>query len=80
MEWDRRTKKAFDSIDKDKDGFIDVEELRNELSDSCAEFVEEILKEADKDGDGKVDYEEFSQLLRSQSKGKRGDHSRKRGK
>jgi len=68
-QWNRRTQQAFDSLDRDKDGFIDADELRGEFGDS--EHLEDILNEADKDGNGKIDYEEFCILLRTKSATKR---------
>jgi len=80
--WNERTRQAFDKLDKNKDGFIDVNELKDELqgdplkdsqssadsaSDLHLEDVEEILREADKDGNGMIDYQEFCQLLRTRS-------------
>mmetsp|Transcript_1630 Transcript_1630/g.2696 ORF Transcript_1630/g.2696 Transcript_1630/m.2696 type:complete len:531 (-) Transcript_1630:243-1835(-) len=78
--WRMKTKQAFDSLDKDKDGFIDVSEIRDELlndslssslhsSGSLDKQLEEELKEVDIDGNGKIDYAEFCQLLRSRSSG-----------
>jgi len=77
-EWLKRCRIAFDSMDRDKDGFIDVDELRGELGreldNPSSLSVEEILQEADNDGNGKIDYEEFCMLLKSKSQFQRKKH------
>ncbi|KAI4373924.1 hypothetical protein MLD38_011982 [Melastoma candidum] len=62
-------KEAFKVFDKDQNGFISPNELRQvminlgeKLTD---EEVEQMIKEADLDGDGLVNYEEFVQMMRT---------------
>lgn len=60
--WQKRTRIAFDSIDKDGNGFITAEELRLELGGG--DELEVLIEEVDKNGDGMIDYQEFCELLR----------------
>lgn len=60
--WQKRTRIAFDSIDKDGNGFITAEELRVELGGG--DELEVLIEEVDKNGDGMIDYQEFCELLR----------------
>lgn len=53
---------AFEKWDKNKDGFISREELKqvlNEVEDTSDEEIEEILTCADIDGDNRINVEEF---------------------
>lgn len=45
-----------------EDGYVDAQELRNQLGASVD--VEALIKQADKNGDGKIDYNEFCDILR----------------
>eukprot|EP00761_Pharyngomonas_kirbyi_P003511 gb/GECH01003515.1/.p1 GENE.gb/GECH01003515.1/~~gb/GECH01003515.1/.p1 ORF type:complete len:152 (+),score=58.33 gb/GECH01003515.1/:1-456(+) len=63
-------REAFRMFDKNKDGFISEEELKQvmraigeELSD---EQITEMIKEADSNGDGQIDFDEFLRMMRSQ--------------
>lgn len=53
---------SFATFDKNADGFITAEELRDTLGHSAN--VEDLIKQADRNGDGKIDYSEFCDLLR----------------
>lgn len=53
---------SFAHFDKNADGFITADELRETLGHSAN--VEDLIKQADKKGNGKIDYEEFCDLLR----------------
>jgi len=59
---------AFKVFDKDRNGKITAEELRDILGNDPAfqhnlEFYEGMIKEADLNGDGEIDYEEFVSLM-----------------
>ncbi|OMJ88622.1 hypothetical protein SteCoe_9402 [Stentor coeruleus] len=57
---------AFKILDQDKSGAIEVEELRQWITDdgsTSVRLVEEIIKKVDKNEDGKIDQEEFESLL-----------------
>jgi len=58
---------TFGVFDKNRDGFIDVEELGQVLADEgevlTEEEVEEMMKMADTDEDGKLDEEEYSEFM-----------------
>ncbi|CAA7399175.1 unnamed protein product [Spirodela intermedia] len=58
---------AFKVFDKDQDGYISADELRNvmvslgeKLTD---EEVEQMIREADVDGDGQVNFDEFVRIM-----------------
>ena len=58
--------KAFQLLDQDHSGTIEVGELRAWLTDdntTTEALVKEILSAVDKNGDGKIDMEEFESLL-----------------
>mmetsp|Transcript_6767 Transcript_6767/g.11183 ORF Transcript_6767/g.11183 Transcript_6767/m.11183 type:complete len:293 (+) Transcript_6767:148-1026(+) len=64
---DKEVRKAFDSFDLDKNGFIGVGELRTiytaigeEVTD---QELDEMIKMVDTDGDGQCDYQEFSKMI-----------------
>lgn len=52
---------AFQTIDKNKDGFLTFNELKYALmyknEDVDVKQVEDFIQEADTNGDGKIDYE-----------------------
>ncbi|CAD7704063.1 unnamed protein product [Ostreobium quekettii] len=53
---------SFAHFDKNADGFITADELRETLGHGAN--VEGLIKQADRNGDGKIDYMEFCDLLR----------------
>ena len=66
-------KAAFDSVDTDHSGQIDVQELEKIMSQVATDIgneppskedVEEILKHLDTDKSGKIDFNEFKILIR----------------
>eukprot|EP00091_Calanus_sinicus_P004445 TRINITY_DN14766_c0_g1_i1.p1 TRINITY_DN14766_c0_g1~~TRINITY_DN14766_c0_g1_i1.p1 ORF type:complete len:114 (-),score=42.78 TRINITY_DN14766_c0_g1_i1:79-420(-) len=60
-------KEAFMIFDRDKNGYIDMKELKqvaNMLGATLTkEEVEEFMNEADVDGNGKLDYDEFVKMM-----------------
>ncbi|XP_051129430.1 calcium-dependent protein kinase 1-like isoform X2 [Andrographis paniculata] len=59
--------KAFEYFDKDKSGYITMEELEHALKEynmGDANTIKEILAEVDTDNDGKINYEEFVAMMR----------------
>ena len=66
-------KVAFDSVDTDRSGQIDQEELEKVMAQisqdmgaepPSKEDVKEVLEHLDTDHSGKIDFEEFSQLIK----------------
>ena len=66
-------KVAFDSVDTDRSGQIDQEELEkvmDQISQDMGaeppskEDVKEVLEHLDTDHSGKIDFQEFSQLIK----------------
>jgi len=57
----------FNKIDKNKDGFIDREELRKMLMQTSDQFtdkhVDSLISAADVNLDGKIDFEEFCKVV-----------------
>ena len=57
-------KKVFDSFDKDKSGFIDIDELKNvskELGKPLdAAELDDCMKDLDLNKDNKISFDEFS--------------------
>lgn len=66
---DEEIKEAFAVFDKDLDGFITAEEMREVLanfeSSITIEEIEEMIKEFDMDGDAMLSFEEFTNLMRT---------------
>ena len=60
----------FRIFDKDGDGFITADEIKQEMGNHGDIFTEEqvqqMMKGADSNGDGKIDYEEFVKLMHMQ--------------
>ena len=70
---DEELRAAFDAIDTDKSGDIDLDELRTAIraikttSDEAA--VQQMLALADEDGSGAIDFEEFKELMSLRRRG-----------
>lgn len=64
---------VFDFFDRDGNGRISVEELRQALKSGglddnvSLEIVDEVLKEVDTDGDGQIDFSEFIHMMQNVS-------------
>ncbi|PNJ88465.1 parvalbumin-like EF-hand-containing protein [Pongo pygmaeus] len=72
---DAAIREAFQSLDKDKSGFIEWNEIKYILSiipssgptaPLTDEEAEAMIQAADTDGDGRIDYEEFSELIKKE--------------
>ncbi|KAM0847193.1 hypothetical protein ACQ4PT_055183 [Festuca glaucescens] len=66
---DEHLRRAFLFFDKDGNGYIEPDELREALKDEGAadgmEVVNDILQEVDTDKDGKISYEEFVAMMKT---------------
>jgi Ca2+-binding EF-hand superfamily protein len=67
---EKRLKAAFKMFDKDRDGYIDANNLKKVLAsfgDSNKEMDDyinnKIIKEFDRDGDGKISYQDFKAMM-----------------
>ena len=60
-----KIKDAFRVFDKDGDGNIDEDELKQALESSDSNMLKEMIKECDADGDGKIDFAEFASMMTS---------------
>ncbi|KAJ3385277.1 hypothetical protein HDU84_002381 [Entophlyctis sp. JEL0112] len=60
-------KEAFRIFDKNHDGFITHDELKETMAAQgdvlSDEDIDELIKECDVDGDGKLNYEEFAKMM-----------------
>merc|ERR1719342_179312 len=60
-------KEAFKIFDRDKNGYIDMKELKQVAcmlgATLTKDEVAEFMKEADVDGNGKLDYDEFVKMM-----------------
>ncbi|KAJ6841727.1 calcium-dependent protein kinase 1 [Iris pallida] len=67
MEREDRLYKAFLYFDKDRSGYITMEELEEALKDYNMvdqKMIKEIIAEVDTDQDGRINYEEFVDMMR----------------
>ncbi|CAF2172054.1 hypothetical protein YC2023_091182 [Brassica napus] len=65
---DEHLKKAFAFFDQDNNGYIEIEELREALSDEVGtseEVVDAIIRDVDTDKDGRISYEEFVTMMKT---------------
>ena len=62
-------REAFKIFDRNRDGYIDMKELRKVTAMLgtmlTQEEIEDFMAEADKNGNGKLDYDEFVKMLMS---------------
>lgn len=68
LERDDHLYKAFQFFDKDKSGFITIDELEIAMKDygmGDEASIREIISEADTDNDGRINYDEFCAMMRS---------------
>lgn len=69
IEIDDELLETFKVFDKDGNGYITVDELRNVIltigDDVSTEEVEEMIKIADRDLDGKISFEDFMKLMKN---------------
>ncbi|KAK1355682.1 Calcium-dependent protein kinase 13 [Heracleum sosnowskyi] len=66
---DEHLHKAFSHFDKDSNGYIEPDELRDALmedgADDCTNVANDIFQEVDTDKDGKISYEEFAAMMKT---------------
>ncbi|XVE61153.1 hypothetical protein DITRI_Ditri06bG0017000 [Diplodiscus trichospermus] len=66
---DEHLKKAFEFFDKNKTGYIEIEELRDALADevetNSEEVISAIMHDVDTDKDGRISYEEFDAMMKA---------------
>ncbi|KAG1368809.1 calcium-dependent protein kinase 10 [Cocos nucifera] len=66
---DGHLRRAFVFFDKDSSGYIELDELREALTDDSGqtdtEAVNDILREVDTDKDGRISYEEFVAMMKA---------------
>jgi len=59
----RRVEEAFQKIDKGKQGFVTVGNLRAVLGTENSDYIEKLMKAADTKHDGRITYEKFKDVL-----------------
>lgn len=66
---DEHLHKAFSYFDKDGNGYIEPDELRDALmedgADDCTDVANDIFHEVDTDKDGKISYDEFVAMMKT---------------
>jgi calcium-dependent protein kinase len=66
---DEHLHKAFSYFDKNGNGYIQPDELRDALmedgTDDCTDVANDIFQEVDTDKDGKISYEEFVAMMKT---------------
>ncbi|KAL5740391.1 hypothetical protein ACOSP7_029272 [Xanthoceras sorbifolium] len=66
---DEHLHKAFSYFDKDGNGCIEPDELRDALmedgADDCTDVANDIFQEVDTDKDGKISYDEFAAMMKT---------------
>ncbi|KAG8479932.1 hypothetical protein CXB51_029510 [Gossypium anomalum] len=65
---DEHLRKAFSYFDRDGNGFIEPDELRDALmegEDDCTSVANDIFQEVDTDKDGRISYDEFAAMMKT---------------
>ncbi|MFQ6659341.1 hypothetical protein Gotur_028250 [Gossypium turneri] len=65
---DEHLRKAFSYFDRDGNGFIEPDELRDVLmegADDCTSVANDIFQEVDTDKDGRISYDEFAAMMKT---------------
>ncbi|XAR69454.1 Non-specific serine/threonine protein kinase [Bertholletia excelsa] len=66
---DDHLKKAFEFLDQNQSGYIEIEELRDALADEMEtnneEVINAIMQDVDTDKDGRISYEEFATMMKA---------------
>ncbi|XP_073021883.1 calcium-dependent protein kinase 8-like [Primulina eburnea] len=66
---DEHLHRAFSFFDRNKSGYIEIEELRDALSDdgdaNTEEVISAIMHDVDTDKDGRISYEEFAAMMKA---------------
>ncbi|CAK9139936.1 unnamed protein product [Ilex paraguariensis] len=66
---DEHLHKAFSYFDKDGNGYIEPDELRDALmedgADDCTDVANDIFQEVDTDKDGRISYDEFAAMMKT---------------
>ncbi|GAV71375.1 EF_hand_5 domain-containing protein, partial [Cephalotus follicularis] len=69
MAHDERLRKAFSYFDKDGNGYIEPDELRNALMEDgpedCTDVENDIFQEVDTDKDVRISYDEFVAMMKT---------------
>ncbi|BAT85275.1 Calcium-dependent protein [Vigna angularis] len=66
---DEHLRKAFQFFDENQSGYIEIEELRDALSDdvetNSEEVINAIMHDVDTDKDGRISYDEFATMMKA---------------
>ncbi|KAK4745940.1 hypothetical protein SAY87_012252 [Trapa incisa] len=66
---DEHLRKAFSFFDKDGNGYIEPDELRESLmedgTEDCTDVANDIFQEVDTDKDGRISYDEFVAMMKT---------------
>ncbi|KAE8692538.1 Calcium-dependent protein kinase 32 [Hibiscus syriacus] len=66
---DEHLKKAFEFFDRNQSGYIEIEELRDALSDevetNSEDVIGAIMHDVDTDKDGRISYDEFAAMMKA---------------
>ncbi|XP_047313751.1 calcium-dependent protein kinase 32-like [Impatiens glandulifera] len=66
---DEHLRKAFEFFDQNQNGYIEIDELREALSDDIESNIEDIINaiihDVDTDKDGRISYDEFATMMKA---------------